>query len=68
MMMGRRMKWPRSGPRLACRMLVDVLLSRVKMGTGANREKQEKREKADNSGRKSCEKIGLLNWKINLEK
>ena len=42
-------------------------LFRVKMGTGANREKQEKREKADTSGRKSCEKNGLLNWKINLE-
>ena len=51
---------------------MDVLLFRVKMGTGANREKQEKRGKADNSGRKSWknwppelknkfEKIGLLN-------
>ena len=35
------------------------MLFRVKMGTGANREKQEKREKADTTGRKRCEK---KNW------
>ena len=43
---------------------MDVLLFRVKMGTGANREKQEKREKADTNGRKRCEK---KNWAPELK-